>query len=214
MSGNSHLTAYSRSFGKLVLNSKYPRAAVQHFVSLFFARTNGEFKVNSQLQDDLQQKQKELDELRKEVETQKEKNNVSISWSIFKKLTCTIEVQSTGTAVRRCDVLKKITGITLIILKLYQTRQSSCVTARGVPPAPPTSKSFQSVCPIFLSIFCPFFLYIIIFCPFFVGGGLGGGGSGAWGDGGQARGGVVPTLPMHCGIGPPPPRGQTHKVKT
>ena len=48
----------------------------------FFRRTNGEFKVNSQLQDDLQQKQKELDELRKEVETQKEKNNVSISWSL------------------------------------------------------------------------------------------------------------------------------------
>ena len=58
----------------------------------------------------------------------------------------------------------------------WNTRQSSCVTARGVPPAPPTSKSFQNVCPILcpkclsnfvskiLSIFCP------KLCPFFVGG--------------------------------------------
>ena len=35
------------------------------------------------------------------------------------------------------------------------TRQSSCVTARGVPPVPPASKSFQNVCPFFVQHFCP-----------------------------------------------------------
>ena len=34
---------------------------------------------------------------------------------------------------------------------LQETRQSSCATARGVPPAPPASKSFQNFCPNF----CP-----------------------------------------------------------
>ena len=47
--------------------------------------------------------------------------------------------------------------------KYTETRQSSCVTARGVPPARPTSKSFQNVCPKF----CPFFVpnFVKHFCP-------------------------------------------------
>ena len=55
-------------------------------------------------------------------------------------------------------------------LKIRLTRQSSCMTARGVPPAPPTSKSFQNVCPFFCPKFCPKFLSIFCpkFCPFFV----------------------------------------------
>ena len=104
------------------------------------------------------------------------------------------------------------------------TKQSSCVTARGVPPAPPTfvspfffvqkkkkKKNFFQKKFFQKKFFCQFFLSIFfsIFCQFFFGGGPGGGGGGG---GGGGRGG--PTLPMHCGIGPPPPCGQTHKVKT
>ena len=40
------------------------------------------------------------------------------------------------------------------------------MTARGVPPAPPTSKSFQNVCPIFVQNFAHFLSKILsIFCP-------------------------------------------------
>ena len=58
----------------------------------------------------------------------------------------------------------------------------------------------------------------IFFVHFLFGGGGAGAGAGAGARGRGQEGGVgwgegVPTLPMHCGIGPPH-CGQTHKVKT
>ena len=43
-----------------------------------------------------------------------------------------------------------------------KTRQSSCVTTRGVPPPPPTSKIFKNVCPIFCPKFCPFSVHFFV----------------------------------------------------
>ena len=46
--------------------------------------------------------------------------------------------------------------------KYLKTRQSSCVTARGVPPAPPHLQKFPKYLSKMLSIFCP------KLCPFFL----------------------------------------------
>ena len=80
---------------------------------------------------------------------------------------------------------------------------------RRTTRAPPTSKSFQNICPKFCAFFVHFLsktfvqnfwpkllsktFFVQNFCPKLWGGG----------GRGQGRGGGVPTLPMHCGIGPP-----------
>ena len=57
-----------------------------------------------------------------------------------------------------------IVGIAIIFNCYFKTRQSSCMTARGIPPAPPpTSKSFQNVCRIFCPKFCPFFVQNFVY---------------------------------------------------
>ena len=69
-----------------------------------------------------------------------------------------------------------IVGIAIIFNCYFKTRQSSCVTARGVPPAPPPPpkvskmfveffvQNFVHFLSKILSIFCP------KLCPFYVGG--------------------------------------------